>query len=80
MSACFSQFPAQARMSRSGFSGSSIYSAHLAAALGLPYAFASHFAPDMLHEALDIYRDKFTPSAQLDAPYVMAATMGVMAG
>ncbi|MCC0036868.1 MAG: LLM class flavin-dependent oxidoreductase [Hoeflea sp.] len=59
--------------------GSSIYSAHLAAALGLPYAFASHFAPDMLLEALDIYRAKFTPSAQLDAPYVMAATMGVMA-
>ena len=58
--------------------GSSIYSAHLAAALGLPYAFASHFAPDMLLEALDIYRDKFTPSAQLDAPYVIAAVMGVM--
>lgn len=59
--------------------GSSIYSAHLAAALGLPYAFASHFAPDMLLEALEIYRDKFTPSAQLDAPFVMAAVMGVMA-
>lgn len=59
--------------------GSSIYSAHLAAALGLPYAFASHFAPDMLLEALDIYRAKFTPSAQQDTPYVMAATMGVMA-
>ena len=59
--------------------GSSIYSAHLAAALGLPYAFASHFAPDMLFEALDIYRTKFTPSAQLDKPYVMAAAMGVMA-
>ncbi|MCY0148223.1 LLM class flavin-dependent oxidoreductase [Hoeflea sp. G2-23] len=59
--------------------GSSIYSAHLAAALGLPYAFASHFAPDMLSEALDIYRSKFTPSAQLDTPYVMAAVMGVMA-
>lgn len=59
--------------------GSSLYSAHLVAALGLPYAFASHFAPDMLFEALDIYREKFTPSAQLDAPYVMAAAMGVMA-
>jgi len=59
--------------------GSSLYSAHLAAALGLPYAFASHFAPDMLFEALDIYRDKFTPSAQLKAPYVIAAAMGVMA-
>ncbi|MDF1607942.1 LLM class flavin-dependent oxidoreductase [Hoeflea sp. YIM 152468] len=59
--------------------GSSVYSAHLAAALGLPYAFASHFAPDMLFQALDIYRTHFTPSAQLDAPYVIAATMGVMA-
>tara|TARA_R110002020_G_scaffold316361_10_gene531567 strand:- start:7203 stop:8189 length:987 start_codon:yes stop_codon:yes gene_type:complete len=59
--------------------GSSLYSAHLAAALGLPYAFASHFAPDMLFEALDIYREKFTASAQLDSPYVMAAAMGVMA-
>ncbi|MDP2732106.1 MAG: LLM class flavin-dependent oxidoreductase, partial [Hoeflea sp.] len=59
--------------------GSSLYSAHLAAALGLPYAFASHFAPDMLFEALDIYRAQFTPSAQLKAPYVMAAVMGVMA-
>ncbi|WP_394688047.1 LLM class flavin-dependent oxidoreductase [Hoeflea sp.] len=59
--------------------GSSIYSAHLAAALGLPYAFASHFAPDMLLEALDIYRSKFAPSAQQKAPYVIAATMGVMA-
>jgi luciferase family oxidoreductase group 1 len=60
--------------------GSSLYSAHLAAALGLPYAFASHFAPDLLHEALAIYRDRFTPSAQLNAPYAMAAVMGVMAG
>lgn len=59
--------------------GSSLYSAHLAAALGLPYAFASHFAPDMLFEALDVYRTQFTPSAQLKAPYVMAAVMGVMA-
>lgn len=59
--------------------GSSLYSAHLAAALGLPYAFASHFAPDLLGEALAIYRDRFTPSAQLNAPYVMAAVMGVMA-
>ncbi|OCW59312.1 LLM class flavin-dependent oxidoreductase [Hoeflea olei] len=59
--------------------GSSLYSAHLAAALGLPYAFASHFAPDMLFEALDIYRAKFTPSEQLAEPYVIAAVMGVMA-
>lgn len=59
--------------------GSSLYSAHLAAALGLPYAFASHFAPDLLEEALDIYRSSFQPSAQLDKPYVIAAAMGVMA-
>jgi luciferase family oxidoreductase group 1 len=59
--------------------GSSIYSAHLAAALGLPYAFASHFAPDMLFEAISIYRDRFQPSAQLDRPYIMVGTMGVIA-
>ncbi|MBU1316663.1 MAG: LLM class flavin-dependent oxidoreductase [Alphaproteobacteria bacterium] len=59
--------------------GSSVYSAHLAAALGLPYAFASHFAPDMLMEALDIYRDRFQPSETLDKPYVMVGVMGVAA-
>ncbi len=59
--------------------GSSLYSAHLAAALGLPYAFASHFAPDMLLEALSIYRERFEPSAQLDAPHVMVGIMGVIA-
>lgn len=59
--------------------GSSIYSAHLAAALGLPYAFASHFAPDMLMDAIAIYRDRFQPSADLDKPYVMVGVMGVAA-
>lgn len=59
--------------------GSSLYSAHLAAALGLPYAFASHFAPDQLFEAIDIYRSRFQPSDQLDQPYVMAGVMGVVA-
>jgi luciferase family oxidoreductase group 1 len=59
--------------------GSSIYSAHLAAALGLPYAFASHFAPDMLMEAISIYRDRFQPSVTLDEPYVMVGVMGVAA-
>lgn len=59
--------------------GSSIYSAHLAAALGLPYAFASHFAPDMLLDAIAIYRDRFQPSAELDKPYVMVGVMGVAA-
>ncbi|MBP2462115.1 MULTISPECIES: LLM class flavin-dependent oxidoreductase [unclassified Rhizobium] len=59
--------------------GSSTYSAHVAAALGLPYAFASHFAPDMLLDAIAIYRDRFQPSADLDKPYVMAGVMGVAA-
>jgi len=51
--------------------GSSLYGAQLAAALGLPYAFASHFAPGMMMQALDAYRERFEPSAQLDRPYVM---------
>lgn len=53
--------------------GSSLYGAQLAAVLGLPYAFASHFAPQSLHEALRLYRERFTPSAQLDKPYVIAS-------
>jgi luciferase family oxidoreductase group 1 len=52
--------------------GSSLFGAQLAARLGLPYAFASHFAPDALEEAVHIYRRDFRPSAQLDAPYVIA--------
>lgn len=52
--------------------GSSTDSAHLAAAMGLPYAFASHFAPAQLHQALRIYRAEFQPSAQLKEPYTMA--------
>jgi luciferase family oxidoreductase group 1 len=59
--------------------GSSLYSAHLAAALGLPYAFASHFAPDQLLEAIEIYRERFQPSATLDSPYVMVGVMGSLA-
>jgi luciferase family oxidoreductase group 1 len=51
--------------------GSSDFSARLAATLGLPFAFASHFAPDYLHEALALYRHHFQPSAQLAAPHVM---------
>lgn len=51
--------------------GSSLYSAQLAAALGLPFAFAAHFAPDMLIQALQLYRDKFQPSAQQSQPYTM---------
>lgn len=52
--------------------GSSTDSAHLAAALGLPYAFASHFAPAQLHHALSIYHQNFRPSLQLKEPYTMA--------
>ncbi|MBB4641349.1 LLM class flavin-dependent oxidoreductase [Rhizorhapis suberifaciens] len=51
--------------------GSSIFGAQLAAELGLPYAFASHFAPDALLEALAVYRARFKPSDQLAAPYAM---------
>ena len=51
--------------------GSSTYGAQLAAMLGLPYAFASHFAPAELEHAIDIYRSRFQPSEQLDKPYVM---------
>lgn len=53
--------------------GSSLFGAQLAAALGLPYAFASHFAPDMLDEAIRVYRDQFQPSERLAEPYVAAA-------
>ncbi len=53
--------------------GSSLYGAQLAAHFGLPYAFASHFAPDDLPQALHVYRQNFRPSEQLDAPYVMVA-------
>jgi luciferase family oxidoreductase group 1 len=51
--------------------GSSLFGAELAAMLGLPYAFASHFAPQMMMEAVRHYRDRFQPSEQLDRPYVM---------
>jgi luciferase family oxidoreductase group 1 len=51
--------------------GSSDFSAQLAAELGLPFAFASHFAPDYLHHALELYRAGFKPSRWLDRPYAM---------
>ncbi len=51
--------------------GSSLYSAQLAARMGLPFAFASHFAPEMLSQALHLYRKQFQPSARLDKPYAM---------
>ena len=58
--------------------GSSLFGAQLAAALGLPFAFASHFAPDHLDQALAIYRHEFRPSAVLTKPWAMAA-IGVVA-
>jgi len=51
--------------------GSSLFGAQLAAMLGLPYAFASHFAPAAMMDAIRVYRERFQPSAQLDRPYVM---------
>ena len=51
--------------------GSSLFSARLAAQRGLPYAFASHFAPRLLHQALALYREEFQPSADLAQPYVI---------
>ncbi|MES1200089.1 MAG: LLM class flavin-dependent oxidoreductase [Pseudomonadota bacterium] len=51
--------------------GSSLFGAHLAAELGLPYGFASHFAPGDLDQALEIYRQRFKPSAQQQTPYVL---------
>jgi luciferase family oxidoreductase group 1 len=51
--------------------GSSLFGAQVAAELGLPYAFASHFAPAMLMPALELYRERFKPSSQLERPYVM---------
>lgn len=59
--------------------GSSTDSAHVAAKLGLPYAFASHFATGQLEEAISIYKKQFRPSAQLASPYVMAAVNIVLA-
>ena len=59
--------------------GSSLFGAQLAAMLGLPYAFASHFAPQALMQALAVYRERFEPSAQLAAPYVMVGCNAVVA-
>ncbi|MEZ5101621.1 MAG: LLM class flavin-dependent oxidoreductase [Thermoleophilia bacterium] len=59
--------------------GSSLFGAQLAGVLGLPYGFASHFAPDHLHAALDAYRERFTPSEQLAAPYAVAGVNAVVA-
>lgn len=59
--------------------GSSLFSAQLAAELGLPFSFASHFAPDLLLEALEVYRQRFKPSKQLERPYAMPAILVIVA-
>ncbi|MDE3719897.1 LLM class flavin-dependent oxidoreductase [Nocardiopsis sp. N85] len=59
--------------------GSSLFGAQLAAQLGLPYAFASHFAPDALYEALKAYREDFRPSRQQSEPYAMAGVNAFVA-
>jgi luciferase family oxidoreductase group 1 len=59
--------------------GSSLFGAHLAAMLGLPYAFASHFAPEALEQAIEVYRARFEPSAQSRAPHVMVGVNVIVA-
>ncbi len=59
--------------------GSSLYGAQLAAMLGLPYAFASHFAPQALMQAVSVYREQFEPSAQFAKPYVMVGCNAIVA-
>lgn len=59
--------------------GSSLFGAQLAAMLGLPYAFASHFAPQMMMEAIDLYRERFEPSDQLAQPHVMLGFNAIVA-
>lgn len=59
--------------------GSSLFSAHLAAKLGLPYSFASHFAPRMLQQAIAVYRENFQPSEYLDQPYISMGVSTVVA-
>jgi luciferase family oxidoreductase group 1 len=59
--------------------GSSLYGAQVAALLGLPYAFASHFAPDALEQAVQVYRSEFHPSAQLAEPHVLAGVNAIVA-
>jgi luciferase family oxidoreductase group 1 len=59
--------------------GSSLFGAQLAAELGLPYSFASHFAPQLLDRAIALYRERFKPSHQLAAPYVMVGVNAIAA-
>ncbi|GBR48097.1 LLM class flavin-dependent oxidoreductase [Gluconobacter roseus] len=58
--------------------GSSLFSAHLAAIMGLPFAFASHFAPDLMEEAVALYRKHFEPSERLQKPYAMLSINAVI--
>lgn len=58
--------------------GSSVFSAHLAAIMGLPFAFASHFAPDLMEEALALYRQRFEPSERLQKPHAMLAVNAII--
>jgi luciferase family oxidoreductase group 1 len=59
--------------------GSSAFSAQLAGTLGLPFAFAAHFAPDYLHTAARLYRDRFRPSESLRSPYMIVAVQVIAA-
>ena len=59
--------------------GSSLFGAQLAAAMGLPYAYAAHFSPGNLTQALEIYRARFKPSAQLERPYAMIGISAIAA-
>src|SRR6185437_11797867 len=72
-------FPGQGSKVPVWMLGSSLYGAQLAAALGLPYAFASHFAPEQLTDALALYRAQFRPSRFLARPYAMLGLNVVMA-
>ena len=72
-------FPGQGTQVPIWLLGSSTFSAQLAAKLGLPFAFASHFAPALLEEAIHVYRRNFQPSAYLEKPYVMAGVPVVAA-
>ncbi len=72
-------FPGEGRSVPVWILGSSTYGAQLAAMLGLPYSFASHFAPAEMELALEIYRSRFRPSAHLTKPYVMMG-LNVVAG
>jgi luciferase family oxidoreductase group 1 len=59
--------------------GSSLFGAQLAAAMGLPFAFASHFAPALMHQAIDTYRSRFQPSEHLEKPHLMLGVTVVAA-